>query len=105
MGVVLNNGQIPLVKSRYLKYIYNEEHTYGINAIVAIGSYGGYNVEDSILFNEASIRRGMFNTTYFNMYEAREESTKVNGTNIDSKFINIESKTVFGKNPVMIIHI
>jgi DNA-directed RNA polymerase beta subunit len=99
MGVVLNNGQIPLVKSRYLKYIYNEEHTYGVNAIVAIGCYGGYNVEDSILFNEASLRRGMFNTTYFNMYEAREESTKVAGTNIDSKFVNIESKTVFGKKP------
>ena len=99
MGVVLNNGQIPLVKSRYLKYIYNEEHTCGINAIVAIGSYGGYNVEDSILFNEGSIRRGMFNTTYFNMYEAHEESTKVAGTNIDSKFVNIESKTVFGKKP------
>jgi hypothetical protein len=99
MGVVLNNGQIPLVKSRYLKYIYNEEHTCGINAIVAIGSYGGYNVEDSILFNEASLRRGMFNTTYFNMYEAREQSTKVAGTNIDSKFVNIESKVVFGKKP------
>jgi hypothetical protein len=99
MGVVLNNGQIPLVKSRYLKYIFNEEHTCGINAIVAIGSYGGYNVEDSILFNEGSIKRGMFNTTYFNMYEAREESSKVAGTNIDSKFVNIESKTVFGKKP------
>ena len=98
MGVVLNNGQIPLVKSRYLKYIYNEEHTYGINAIVAIGSYGGYNVEDSILFNEGSINRGMFNTTYFNMYEAREE-TKVAGSNIDSRFINIDSKNVVGKKP------
>ena len=66
MGVILNNGQVPLVKSRYLKYIYNEEHPYGINAVVAIGCYGGYNVEDSILFNEGSIKRGMFNTTYFN---------------------------------------
>jgi DNA-directed RNA polymerase II subunit RPB2 len=99
MGVVLNNGQIPLVKSRYLKYIYNEEHTYGVNAIVAIGSYGGYNVEDSILFNEGSINRGMFNTTYFNMYEAREESTKVAGSNMDSRFVNIESKNVIGKKP------
>jgi DNA-directed RNA polymerase beta subunit len=99
MGVVLNNGQIPLVKSRYLKYIYNEEHTYGVNAIVAIGSYGGYNVEDSILFNEGSINRGMFNTTYFNMYEAREESTKVAGSNIDSRFVNIETKNVINKRP------
>ena len=99
MGVVLNNGQIPLVKSRYLKYIYNEEHTYGVNAIVAIGCYGGYNVEDSILFNEGSINRGMFNTTYFNMYEAREESTKVAGSNVDSKFVNIETLNVIGKKP------
>ena len=99
MGVVLNNGQIPLVKSRYLKYIYNEEHTYGVNAIVAIGSYGGYNMEDSILFNEGSINRGMFNTTYFNMYEAHEESTKVAGSNVDSKFVNVETLNVIGKRP------
>ena len=99
MGVVLNNGQIPLVKSRYLKYIYNEEHAYGVNAIVAIGCYGGYNVEDSILFNEGSINRGMFNTTYFNMYEAYEESTKIAGSNVDSKFVNIETLNVIGKKP------
>tara|TARA_B100001778_G_scaffold186344_1_gene153518 strand:+ start:518 stop:4732 length:4215 start_codon:yes stop_codon:yes gene_type:complete len=99
MGVVLNNGQIPLVKSRYLKYIYNEEHPYGINAIVAIGCYGGYNVEDSILFNEGSIKRGMFNTTYFNMYETREESSKVGGNIIDSKFANIEKFNVINKKP------
>jgi DNA-directed RNA polymerase beta subunit len=49
MGVVLNDGQVPLVKSRYLKYINNEEHPYGVNAIVAIMSYSGYNVEDAIL--------------------------------------------------------
>ena len=99
MGVVLNNGQIPLVKSRYLKHIYNEEHPYGINAIVAIGCYGSYNVEDSILFNEGSLKRGMFNTTYFNMYESREETSKVASGNIDSKFSNIEKESVIGKKP------
>ena len=51
MCVVLNYGQIPLIKSRYMNYINNEEHPYGENVIVAIGVYGGYNVEDSILFN------------------------------------------------------
>ena len=99
MGVVLNNGQIPLVKSRFLKYINNEQHPYGVNAIVAIGSYGGYNVEDSILFNEGSIKRGMFNTTYLNSYEAREESTKVASGSMDTKFANIESESVIGKKP------
>ena len=99
MGVVLNNGQKPLVISRYLKLINNEEHPYGLNAIVAIGCYGGYNVEDSILFNEGSIKRGMFNTTYFNMYEAREESSKILGNVVDSKFANIEKEIVVGKKP------
>ena len=97
MGVVLNNGQKPLVISRYLNLINNEEHPYGLNAIVAIGCYGGYNVEDSILFNEGSIKRGMFNTTYFNMYEAREESSKILGNVVDSKFANIEKEIVVGK--------
>ena len=48
MGVMLNYGQIPLVKSRYLKHINNEEHPCGENVIVAIMCYSGYNEEDSI---------------------------------------------------------
>jgi DNA-directed RNA polymerase II subunit RPB2 len=91
-GIVLNYGQIPLIKSKYLKYISNEEHPYGENVIVAIGVYGSYNVEDSILFNKGSLDRGMFRTTYFNSYETREESTQVKGGAVDSNFTNIESQ-------------
>jgi DNA-directed RNA polymerase II subunit RPB2 len=96
MGVILNYGQIPLIKSRYLEYINNEEQPYGVNAIVAIMSYTGYNVEDAILINEGSILRGMFRTSYYSMYEAREESSKVTGMN-NSKFANIEKNNVIGK--------
>ena len=96
MGVILNYGQVPLVKSRYLKYINNEEQPYGVNAIVALMTYTGYNVEDAILINEGSILRGMFRTTYFSMYEAREESSKITGMN-NSKFANIEKNNVIGK--------
>ena len=96
MGVVLNYGQIPLIKSRYLEYINNEEQPYGVNAIVAIMCYTGYNVEDAILINEGSILRGMFRTTYYSMYESREESSKVSGEN-NSKFANIEKNNVIGK--------
>jgi DNA-directed RNA polymerase II subunit RPB2 len=98
MGVVLNYGQIPLIKSRYLEYINNEEIPYGVNAIVAIMSYTGYNVEDAILINEGAIQRGIFRTTYFSMYEAREESSKVSGT-INSKFANIEKNNVVKIKP------
>uniref|UniRef100_A0A6C0ES04 DNA-directed RNA polymerase n=1 Tax=viral metagenome TaxID=1070528 RepID=A0A6C0ES04_9ZZZZ len=93
MGVILNYGQIPLIKSRYMEYINNEQQPYGINAIVAIMSYTGYNVEDAILINEASVARGIFRTTYYSMYEAREESSKVTGLT-SSKFANIQKNNV-----------
>jgi len=99
MGVILNYGQIPLVKSRYLKYINKEQHPYGENVIVAIMCYGAYNVEDSILFNKASVDRGMFRTTYFNMYESYEESSSVDGRMVDSKFKDIENENVIRKKP------
>lgn len=100
MGVMLNYGQIPLVKSRYLKHINNEEHPCGENVMVAIMCYSGYNVEDSILFNEGSVKRGMFRTTYFNSYETREETSKVKGSMVDSHIVNIESQgNVVGLKP------
>jgi len=98
-GLVLNNGQIPLVKSRYLEYINQEEQPCGENVIVAIMSLNGYNVEDSILFNEASLKRGLFRTTYYSMYESREESSTVNKTRTDSYFANVEKENVIGLKP------
>ena len=99
MGVVLNYGQVPLVKSRYLEYINNESQPYGVNTIVAIMSHTGYNVEDAILINEGAIKRGLFNTTYYSMYEASEESTKVSGSTVNSYFTEIANKNVIGIKP------
>jgi DNA-directed RNA polymerase II subunit RPB2 len=99
MGVVLNNGEIPLVKSRYMQYINNEEHPYGENVIVAIMCYSGYNVEDSILFNEGSVKRGLFRTTYFNMYQARESSTKVANSNVNNRFSPVVTEGAVGIKP------
>jgi DNA-directed RNA polymerase II subunit RPB2 len=96
MGVILNYGQTPLIKSRYLEYVNNEEQPYGVNAIVAIMSYTGYNVEDAILINEGAIQRGIFRTTYYSSYETREESSKITGLT-NSKFANIEKNNVVGK--------
>ena len=73
-GVILNYGQKPIVKSRYTKFINGEEHPYGENAIVAIMCHTGYNVEDSILINESAVKRGLFNITYYSMYETYEET-------------------------------
>jgi DNA-directed RNA polymerase II subunit RPB2 len=94
MGVVLNYGQVPLVKSRYLEKINNEQNPYGENVIVAIMSFNGYNVEDSILFNEGSVKRGLFRMTYYNMYEAHEETNNVGGSKLDAHFLNFEKETI-----------
>ena len=99
MAVVLNYGQIPIVKSRYLKIVTNEEHPYGENAIVAIACYTGFNVEDAVIFNKGSIDRGIFRTTYFTMYESYEESSKVGTAVVDSKFCNVEDENVVGLKP------
>ena len=101
-AVVLNNGQIPLVKSRYMEYISGEEMPYGENAIVAIMCYSGYNMEDSILVNEGSLKRGFFNTTYYTTYETHEEMTKAeNGDeSSETKFANFETDSeIVGTKP------
>ena len=89
MGVILNNGQIPLLKSKYLDYINKEEMPYGVNAIVAIMAYTGYNVEDAILINAGSLARGIFRTTYYSMYEAREEKSTMSGNTSISYFADV----------------
>ena len=90
MGVVLNYGETPLVKSRYENYINKEQHPYGLNTIVAIMSYTGYNVEDAVLVNEGSLNRGLFSTTYYTTYEDFEEVESVGGSSVNTEFANIE---------------
>ena len=48
----------------------------GENVIVAIACYSGYNMEDSVILNRASVERGMFNVTVFKTLYGEEESTE-----------------------------
>uniref|UniRef100_A0A6C0HIP2 DNA-directed RNA polymerase n=1 Tax=viral metagenome TaxID=1070528 RepID=A0A6C0HIP2_9ZZZZ len=99
-AVLLNSGQIPLVKSRFMEHINHEENTYGENAIVAVMCYTGYNVEDAILINEGALKRGLFRTTYYTTYEAHEETTKTAEFISEKKFSNIEGiENIVGKKP------
>ena len=72
-GQIMHYPQKPLVQSRVSKYLFNNELPTGINAIVAIGCYSGYNQEDSILFNKGAVERGLFRTAKFRTYSDREE--------------------------------
>ncbi len=86
---VLNYGQVPLIKSFYNKYINNNQHPYGVNTTVAIMCLDGYNVEDAILVNEGSIKRGLFNTTYYSVYECSEKSSEVKENDTEKIIENV----------------
>ena len=99
-AVVLTSGQVPIVKSRYLEHINNEENPYGENAIVAIMCYTGYNVEDAILINEGALKRGLFRTTYYSTYESHEEKSRMGDETTEKLFTNIENETnITGTKP------
>ena len=96
---LLNYGQVPLTKSKYLDYATKEQHAYGENAIVAVMCYSGFNVEDAVIVNRGSLSRGLFRTTYYNMYEDHEETKNVGNAVIDKRFMNIEDHDVVDLKP------
>ena len=70
---ILNYPQRPIVTTRYKKYTDVDKLPYGINAIVAIASYSGYNQEDAVILNQSSVDRGMFKSLYLRSYTDEEE--------------------------------
>ena len=73
---ILNYPQRPIVTTRFKKYTDVDKLPYGINAIVAIASYSGYNQEDSVILNKSSIDRGLFKSLYYRSYEDTEKNEK-----------------------------
>ena len=60
-----------------MKYLNADALPTGMNVVVAIATYSGYNQEDSIIFNQDSIDRGLFSSTFYRTYKRRrkEKST------------------------------
>jgi DNA-directed RNA polymerase II subunit RPB2 len=57
---ILYYPQVPIVTTKTMEYNNCLDLPYGENAIVAIASYNGYNQEDSMIFNQSAIDRGLF---------------------------------------------
>lgn len=62
---LLNSPQFPIVKTIMHDISEFEKHPSGQNITVAVMSYMGYNMDDSIIINKGSIDRGFGRSTYF----------------------------------------
>jgi len=91
---VLYHPQIPLVTTQGMKYNGFMDLPYGENAIVAICSYNGYNQEDSIIFNQSAIDRGIFTTDTLKKYNS--EILKNPSTSQDDIFTKPDRNKVTG---------
>ncbi|XP_078490646.1 DNA-directed RNA polymerase II subunit RPB2 [Ciona intestinalis] len=72
---VLYYPQKPLVTTRSMEYLRFRELPAGINAIVAISTYTGYNQEDSIIVNKSSVDRGFFRSVFYRSYKDAENKS------------------------------
>ncbi|RLF07382.1 MAG: DNA-directed RNA polymerase subunit B'', partial [Thermoprotei archaeon] len=69
---LLHYPQKPLVKTKIFDLVNLDSRPAGQNFIVALITGGGYNIQDAIVFNKASIERGLGRSTFFRTYEAEE---------------------------------
>lgn len=69
---LLNTPQKPIVRTVMHDISEDDKHPYGQNVTVAVMSYGGYNIEDALIFNKGSIDRGLGRSTYYRPYIGEE---------------------------------
>jgi hypothetical protein len=74
---VLSYPMRPLVDTRIMNLLRLNEIPSGSMVIVAIITHTGYNQEDSILFNQGAIDRGLFQATIF--HTEKDEDKKIHG--------------------------
>jgi len=86
----LNYAQRPLVNTWTSEDMGLDDEPAGQMAVVAILCHGGYNQEDSVLMNKASLDRGMFRSTSYRIFK---ETETTNGSDIE-RFTKITDDVV-----------
>ncbi len=91
---VLYHPQVPLVTTEGMRINNTMDLPFGENVVIAIMSYMGYNQEDSIIFNKASVDRGIFLCD--TLKKEHSEIVKNPSTSQDDVFTKPDSNKVTG---------
>ena len=88
MSYILHYPQRPIINTRIAQYTSSDYMANGYNTIVAIMTYSGFNQEDSIMINKATIDRGLNSLSYYKSITAT------------SKIISQNERVIFA-NPIL----
>lgn len=89
---ILQYPQKPIVKTNTYELSKQDLHPAGQNVTIALMSYEGYNMQDSLIINKGSIQRGLARSFYFRPYSVEE--LRYSGGMVDE--IGIPDKDVKG---------
>lgn len=89
---VLLYPQMPLINTVVGDKVDIQSHPQGQNIVIAVMSYKGYNMEDGIVFNKASIERGFGRSYFFRTYVTEEKKY----WGIEKDEIKIPDKSISG---------
>jgi DNA-directed RNA polymerase II subunit RPB2 len=85
MSHLLCYPQMPFVSPYMSKFYGAQKMVSGQNIIVAIATYTGYNQEDSVMINRASLDRGLFRSIFYRTY--RDEERKNQSSGEEERFV------------------
>ena len=69
---VMSYPQQPIVDTNTYDTLVGD-HPIGQNMVVALASFDGYNIEDAVIMNKASVERGLARTTYMRTYQTEAQ--------------------------------
>ena len=89
---VMHYPQVSVVGTRAMDTTNFNSRPGGQNFVVAIMSHHGYNMQDAVIMNKASVERGLGRSTFIRTYNAenrrfpggQEERIEVPGTGLDA---------------------
>jgi len=97
----IQNVQSPLVQTKSQRDYSIDEYPQGCNAVVAVISYTGYDMEDAMIINKSSYERGfghgsVYKTHFYDLNDEEKRLSKPNEPTPILRFSNLKMNSVSG---------